>query len=104
MDVAHTKRLQLVLQQSSYKYMLYTDCTATGRAQVPVKSRCNGVAFMSLSETSDGLLVFGLRARHTEYMPLQWHCVPAGILGAPDPKLDLKNKFTEDTGLAWTHV
>merc|ERR1719401_2323495 len=59
---------------------------------------------MSLSETSDGLLVFGLRARNAGDMPLRWHCVPAGILEVPDPQLALKDKFTEQTGLDWSQV
>jgi len=59
---------------------------------------------MSLSETSDGMLVFGLRARDAGDMPLRWHCVPAGFLEVPDPQFALKDKLTEQTGLDWNQV
>merc|ERR1711920_701602 len=81
--------------------MLFTHMTEVGRATVPLASRCNGAGLMALTETSDGFLVFGLRSRKAGAMPLHWHCVPAGILDAPDPVAVLKKELVEETNVEW---
>lgn len=96
------KTLHLSVQLSSYKFNLFTHFV--GRNIVPLPSRCNGLGVMSLTETADGYFVFGLRSRKAGAMPWHWHCVPAGVLDAPDPRAVLDKELNEETGYDWTTV
>eukprot|EP00411_Alexandrium_monilatum_P052987 CAMPEP_0175419016 /NCGR_PEP_ID=MMETSP0095-20121207/46011_1 /TAXON_ID=311494 /ORGANISM="Alexandrium monilatum, Strain CCMP3105" /LENGTH=330 /DNA_ID=CAMNT_0016718193 /DNA_START=51 /DNA_END=1040 /DNA_ORIENTATION=- len=89
--------LELPVQQ-------FTHMTPHGRAAVPLASRCNGAGLMALTETSDGALLFGLRSRRAGALPLHWHCMPAGVVDAPDPAAVLRKELVEETGFEWPAV
>jgi hypothetical protein len=101
-EVTGAKQLHLTMQLSSYRFNLFTHYV--GRDMVPLTSRCNGLGVMSLTETSDGYLVLGLRSRKAGAMPWHWHCVPAGVLDAPDPPAVLEKELKEETGFEWATV
>jgi len=98
------RRLCLAMQRSSYRFMQFTHMTPHGRAAVPLASRCNGAGLMALTETSDGALLFGLRSRRAGALPLHWHCMPAGVVDAPDPAAVLRKELVEETGFEWPAV
>mmetsp|Transcript_4012 Transcript_4012/g.11739 ORF Transcript_4012/g.11739 Transcript_4012/m.11739 type:complete len:297 (+) Transcript_4012:99-989(+) len=96
------RRLRLTLQRSSYRFMHF-DITPLGQA-LPPSERCNGMSLSSLTETSDGYLVLGLRSRKAGAMPLHWHCLPAGILDCPDPAAVLRKELAEEAAVEWPGV
>ncbi|CAE7481592.1 unnamed protein product [Symbiodinium microadriaticum] len=46
--------------------------------------RSGACGLMALTETEDGLLVFGQRSQYVGAFPGYFHCVPAGVVDAPD--------------------
>lgn len=97
------RELQVCLQQSSYKFVVFTHLSDAGR-QLPQEARCNACGLMALLHTAEGAIVFGRRSRQLGAMPGYWHCVPAGNVDAPDPLFVLEQELVEETGLCWSEV
>ncbi|CAK0901114.1 unnamed protein product [Prorocentrum cordatum] len=95
--------LQLSLQRSSYKYILYTHNSPEG-LQLQPSARSGAVGIMALTETSDGLIVFGQRSSKLGAMPNYWHCVPAGQLDEPDAQKVIQKELKEELDLGWDVV
>lgn len=96
------RQLQLQLQRSSYKYLLYFGTTHEGQADLGESRRMAGVA--ALMETSDGYLVVGHRSLHVGTMPGYWHYVPSGQLDEPDPTVVIRKELEEEMGIRWDLV
>lgn len=95
--------LEVELQRSSYKYVLYTHHTEEGR-QLPQAQRAGACGIMALTQTRDGYLVFGKRSSKVATMPGHWHCMPAGALDSPDLRGVLQKELLEETGCSWDLV
>eukprot|EP00929_Paragymnodinium_shiwhaense_P068092 TRINITY_DN34221_c0_g1_i2.p1 TRINITY_DN34221_c0_g1~~TRINITY_DN34221_c0_g1_i2.p1 ORF type:complete len:320 (-),score=57.26 TRINITY_DN34221_c0_g1_i2:46-954(-) len=102
-DGGEDRELHMSMQRSSYKFMYYTHYTPTGKA-LPTSARCNSIGLMALTETSDGLLVFGQRSHKLGVCPGCWHCVPAGVLDTPDPVAVLEKELHEELAVRWDSV
>lgn len=96
-------KLQLELQKSSFRYVLYTHMSDAGRQMAP-SERAGACGLMALAETQDQFLVFGKRSSRLACMPGYWHCVPAGQLDSPDPQAVLRKELEEETGCGWESV
>ena len=102
--------LILDMQESSFKYLLYTHHTLQGRLLIKER-RMSACGLMALTETTDGLLVLGRplgaqhlrafprRGRDVEF-PLYFHCVPAGVVDAARPLRGLEVHEKEVPSLA----
>lgn len=95
--------LRLSLQRSSFKYILYTHNSPEG-LQLPSSARSGACGIMALTETSDGLIVFGQRSSKLGAMPNYWHCVPAGQLDEPDAQKVIQKELKEELDISWDRV
>lgn len=95
--------LHLELQRSSFKYVLYTHLSQEGHALPPSK-RFGACGLMALTETADGLLLFGKRSQQLSCLPGYWHCVPAGQVDNVNFGSVLQHELLEETGVDWQQV
>eukprot|EP00438_Fugacium_kawagutii_P006452 Skav204516 [mRNA] locus=scaffold3201:106418:123439:+ [translate_table: standard] len=93
----------LDMQESSYKYSVYTHHTPEGQL-LDFSRRSGACGLMSLTETKDGLLVFGKRSRYVGAFAGFYHCVPAGIVDVPDLQKVISKELEEEVGADWTLV
>lgn len=93
----------LDMQESSYKYSVYTHHTPEGQL-LDFSRRSGACGLMSLTETKDGLLVFGKRSRYVGAFAGFYHCVPAGIVDVPDLQKVISKELEEEVGADWSLV
>lgn len=97
------RELQLRLQLSSFKYVLYTHFSDEGK-RLPADKRCGACGLMAITETSDGALLLGQRSQAVGSMPGYWHFVPAGHVDTTEFGTVLKEELLEETGVGWENV
>lgn len=90
-----SRGIKLLVQQSSYRFVLYTHFTEEGRVMRP-SDRCGALGLMSFTESSDGFLIVGRRSMKLGQMPGFWHCIPAGNVDGPDMLAVLKKELREE--------
>eukprot|EP00439_Symbiodinium_sp_Y106_P080224 s3_g18.t7 len=66
--------------------------------------RSGACGLMALTETADGLLVFGQRSQYVGAFPGYFHCVPAGVVDAPDLLHIVQKELEEEVGVDWAGV
>ncbi|CAE7293023.1 unnamed protein product [Symbiodinium necroappetens] len=66
--------------------------------------RSGACGLMALTETADGLLVFGQRSQYVGAFPGYFHCVPAGVVDAPDLLHTVQKELEEEVGVDWADV
>ncbi|CAJ1430795.1 unnamed protein product [Effrenium voratum] len=96
-------RLRLEMQETSFKYVLYTHLTTAGQS-MDASRRSGACGLMALTETTEGLLVFGQRSRHVGAFPGYFHCVPAGNVDVPDLLQIAQKELLEEMAVAWEEV
>ncbi|CAE7436562.1 unnamed protein product [Symbiodinium natans] len=95
--------LLLDMQETSFKYVIYTHLSDAGK-QMAAGRRSGACGLMALTETSDGLLVFGQRSQYVGAFPGYFHCVPAGVVDAPDLLHIVQKELDEEAGVDWSGV
>eukprot|EP00435_Cladocopium_sp_Y103_P034230 s1218_g8.t2 len=73
------RRFLFELHESSFKYSVYTHHTVEGQL-LEASRRSGACGLMALTQTKDGLLVFGRRSRYVGAFAGFYHCVPAGMV------------------------
>ncbi|CAE7636513.1 unnamed protein product [Symbiodinium sp. CCMP2592] len=78
--------LLLEMQETSFKYVIYTHLSDAGK-QMDAARRSGACGLMALTETADGLLVFGQRSQYVGAFPGYFHC-----------------ELKEEVGVVWAGV
>eukprot|EP00434_Breviolum_minutum_P026183 symbB.v1.2.023147.t2/scaffold2098.1/size89601/8 len=97
------KNLLLDMQESTYKYSVYTHHSAEGQL-LEASRRSGACGLMSLTQTKDGLLVFGRRSQYVGAFAGFYHCVPAGVVDVPDLQHLIAKELEEEIGADWKFV
>lgn len=95
--------VEFELQQSSFKYVLYTHFSPDA-VQLPEAHRAGSVGLAALTETADGYLVLGRRSSRLACLPGHWHFVPAGQVDSSNPQHVLEQELHEELGCEWDEV
>ncbi|CAK9093643.1 unnamed protein product [Durusdinium trenchii] len=98
-----SQTLLLEMQESSFKYVVYTHLTPQGQLLPPAR-RSGATGLMALTWTQDGSYVFGRRSQHVGAFPGFYHCVPAGMVDVPDLKAMIQKELWEEIGADWSLV
>lgn len=91
----------LQVQESSFKYVLYTHMTDQSRQLLPA-DRTDALGLMAVTETVDGYIVYGKRSAKLATMPSHWHCVPAGHLSSAESRAVLEQELQEELDCDWS--
>lgn len=97
------RSLLLDMQESSFKYSVYTHHTVEGQL-LEASRRSGACGLMALTQTKDGLLVFGRRSRYVGAFAGFYHCVPAGMVVVPDLQQLIAKELEEEIGADWKSV
>jgi len=93
--------LQIEMQRSTYKYVLYTHHSEAG-LRLPANERAGACGLLALAETADGYVVVGQRSKKAGALPGYWHSVPSGQVDDLDINGVLQKEVEEELGLDWS--
>jgi len=95
--------VELELQRSSFKYVLYTHLS-TDALLLPEAHRAGAIGVSAMTATADGYLVLGRRSEMLACLPGHWHFAPAGQLDSASVQAVLEKELHEELGCTWGDV
>eukprot|EP00298_Acanthocystis_sp_HF-20_P003724 c14067_g1_i1.p1 GENE.c14067_g1_i1~~c14067_g1_i1.p1 ORF type:complete len:276 (-),score=111.68 c14067_g1_i1:23-850(-) len=103
-EIKESSKLELILQPSSYRYVMYTHYSSFGIENLSKEQRANPIGISALCITTDNKIVLGKRSPHVAVCKNMWHVIPAGNLDNPNLSFVLKTEMREELGLEWENV